>query len=196
MTTIKKLVEALDYTGLGNALSAQPHLANEGIPYDERNTTRAHPLHRICDGVFRGMFSDEQSIGLAKIFLEYGARINGDPIPLKDTPLIAACSLNADKLAMFYIDRGADIHHAGTHGGTALHWAAWTGRDKLVDKLIQSGADVHTLCVDFKNTPLQWAVHGYNANGGRNRSNQIECMKLLVAAGAESNSSVKELLNS
>lgn len=189
------MIASLDVDGLRRLLSRDPSLANAGISYDEKNTALAHPLHRLADGVFRGDFSDEQSVELAKVFLDHGAKINGDSIPLKDSPLVAAASLNAVKLAVFFIERGADIHHQGTHGGTALHWAAWTGQDELVSKLIGLGADIDKLCVDFKNTPVQWALHGYSANGGHNRSNQVECMRLLVAAGAAANDQVKELLN-
>ena len=39
--------------------------------------------------------SDEEAIEIAKIFLEYGANIDGDKAAGKDTPLIAAASLHA-----------------------------------------------------------------------------------------------------
>jgi hypothetical protein len=54
--------------------------------------------------------------------LEFGANVNGNnPAEKQDSPLLAAASLNADQLAYLYIEHGADIHHAGCHGGTALH---------------------------------------------------------------------------
>lgn len=108
----------------------------------------------------------------------------------RDTPLIAAASLHAEKVGMLYIDHGAIIHHGGCHGGTALHWAAWTGRDKLVQKLIHEGAEINKRCIDFQGTPLLWAVHGYTSGGGKNRHHQIECVKILLAAGAD-----KEICN-
>lgn len=185
MAQVKTLMASLDYHGLHKALSEDPALANAGLPYDEQNTNRAHPLHRICDGVFSGTYSDEQAVKLAKIFLEHGANINGFGLePGKDTPLVAAASLHAEKVGILYIDRGADVHHGGCHGGTAIHWAAWVGRDKLVDRLIKAGADIHRNCIDFKSTPLFWGVHGYKFSGGRNRHHQIECVRRLLAAGA------------
>ncbi|HMJ70803.1 MAG TPA: ankyrin repeat domain-containing protein [Cyclobacteriaceae bacterium] len=201
MSEIKKLIASVDYQGLRDLLSSHPSLANAGIPYDDKNPTLAHPLHRICDGVFNETYSDEQGVELAKIFLDHGANIDGlgflaanneqrttSLIEKKDTPLITAASLTADKVCILYLERGANISHAGTHGGTALHWAAWTGRDTLVEKLIKAGADIHKKCIDFKNTPLQWAAHGYKFDGGRTRHHQIECIRLLVAAGAENTS--------
>src|ERR1700757_2723134 len=94
---IKKLIEAKDFDGLKDSLSRNPILANEGIPFGDANTTKAHPLHRICDGVFLGTYADEDALKMAKIFLEYGANINGNKlIEGKDSPLVAASSLHAD----------------------------------------------------------------------------------------------------
>lgn len=186
MAEIKKLIETLDYEGLRRLLSANPALANKGIAFDEKNPAEAHPLHRICDGVFRGIYSDEQATELARIFLEHGAHIDGlNLVQKKDTPLIAAASLHAEKVGMLYTDRGANLHHPGCHGGTALHWAAWTGRENLVRKLIAAGADIHKKCIDFGGTPLLWAVHGYKFGGGKNRHHQIDCVQLLLDAGAD-----------
>jgi uncharacterized protein len=193
MTEIKRLIESLDYDGLHRLLSGNPALANQGLPADEQNPALAHPLHRICDGVFNGVYSDADATVVAEIFLAHGADINGLAlVQKKDTPLIAAASLHAERLGILYTDRGADIHHAGCHGGTALHWAAWTGREKLVDRLIGAGADVHKKCIDFSGTPLLWAVHGYKFGGGRNKHHQEACVRLLLAAGAEKNVSNNE----
>jgi len=186
MTDIKKLIASKDLAGLHRLLTERPELANVGIPYDERNLTLAHPLHRICDGVFSKSLSDDEGAAIAGVFLEHGADVNGgELIHGRDTPLIAAASLLAEKVGLLYIDRGAAIHHAGTHGGTGLHWAAWTGQDRLVDRLIRAGADIHKLCIDFTSTPLLWAIHGYKNQDGGNVRNQVECARLLLDAGAD-----------
>ena len=183
---IKLLIEYKDYSGIESALKENPALANEGIPYDEKNTTKAHPLHRICDAVYSKRITDEESVELAKIFLKHGADVNGNnPDENKDSPLVAAASLHADGLALLYIDSGADIHHAGCHGGTALHWAAWCGRDKVVKKLINAGGEINRRCKDFISTPLFWAIHGLKNGGPENIKNQVACAKLLVEAGAD-----------
>jgi uncharacterized protein len=185
---MKKLIDNKDYKGIEQELSTHPALANEGIPYDEVNTTKAHPLHRICDGVFSKKYTDEEAVKMAQLFLEYGANVDGtELIEKQDTPLLAAASLSADQVAIFYIDHGADIHHAGCHGGTALHWAAWCGRDKVVRKLVQEGADINRRCIDYKATPLFWAVHGLKNGGKDNIHNQLECVKILIQSGADKN---------
>jgi ankyrin repeat protein len=183
---MRELLMNNDRAGIRAALEKNPNLANEGIACFDDNPAKAHPLHRLSDGVFNHLYSDEDAIEMAKILLEFGADINGGPMKEKcDTPLLAAASLHAEKLGIFFIDGGADIKHAGAHGGTALHWASWVGRDKLVKKLIEEGAAIEKLCVDFKSTPLLWAVHGYMDGGKNNRLNQVECVRLLLAAGAD-----------
>jgi ankyrin repeat protein len=185
MTDIKNLIHQKDYKGLRKALADNPFIANMGISFDAQNPTKEHPLHRICDGVFAGLYSDEEAKEMAELFLEYGANVNGFGFEeKKDTPLIAAASLSADKTGILYIEKGANIHHAGCHGGTALHWAAWCGRDLLVKRLIAENAELNKLSVDFKSTPLLWAVHGY-VSGGRERvDHYAECIRLLIDAGA------------
>ena len=186
-SAIKDLIKSVDLAGIEALLSGNPKLANEEISLDD-NPVKAHPLHRLCDGVFNKTYSDAQATDMAKIFLSHGARVNGNAVADgKDTPLVAAASLHADALAFLYIEHGADIHHPGCHGGTALHWAAWCGRDELVDRLISEGASINKLCIDFKSTPLLWATHGYKSAEGDNRSHRIECVRLLLEAGADRN---------
>jgi len=188
---MRKLIENKNYNEIRQALSDKPELANEGIPYDSVNTARAHPLHRICDSVCSGKITDEEGVAIAKIFLEFGANINGINLEEKhDSPLTAASSLSADQLAIFYIEQGAEISHPGAHGGTALHWAAWTGRDKVVEKLVEQGAEIDKICIDFEATPIFWALHGFNSDPANRQNKQItknyyECVRILVEAGAD-----------
>ncbi len=183
---MKNLLDPTDLNGLERALAQNPALANEGIAFDAHNLTPAHPLHRICDGVFAGKYTDAEAVEMARLFLAHGADINGGPlVEQKDTPLIAAASLHADEVAILYLDQGANFTHAGTHGGTALHWAAWCGRDRVVSRLIGAGASVHQLCIDFKSTPLIWAVNGWKRGGSASLSGSLACVKLLIQAGAD-----------
>lgn len=183
---LRELIMKYDSAGIRAALEKNPALANEGIACLDQNPAKAHPLHRLCDGVFEKLYGEEDAIEMAKIFLEFGADINGGLLAEKqDTPLIAAASLHAEETGIFYISQGAALEHKGTHGGTALHWAAWVGSDKLVKKLIETGMPINTQCIDFRGTPLLWAVHGYKFAGEKNRRNQVECARLLLEAGAD-----------
>jgi uncharacterized protein len=175
-----------DYAGLRNAVEKNPLLVNEGLPFDEKNSKKEHPLHRICDYVFSGQLKDDEAVQIGEILLEFGADVNGyEMILKKDTPLIAASSLHADGVAILYVDHNADIHHPGTHGGTALHWAAWCGRDRIVKRLIEEGADINKRCIDFLSTPLFWAVKSFRDKN--DIYHQQECIRLLLDAGADKN---------
>ena len=183
---IRTLIGKKDLKEFDKVLANNPGLANEELPYDEKNTTKAHPLHRICDDVFVGKISDEEGIEIADIFFKYGARVDGNKlIENKDSPLVAAASLHAEKLGISYIEHGANINHGGCHGGTALHWAAWTGRDRLVAKLIEEKAEINKRCHDYHRTPLLWAVHGYKSGNNENLDKYSRCVKQLLAAGAD-----------
>jgi ankyrin repeat protein len=187
--SIKKFIANKNYEALRQALSKNPDLANEDIPLDDKpNSPKAHPLHRICDGSFTGRYTNEDAVEMAKIFLQYGANVNGNAVAVQqDTPLVAAASLYADEVALLYIDHGADIHHQGCAGGTALHWVSYCGRDKVVKRLIEEGAEINKKCIEFQATPLLWAMHGLKEQNPGNHHHQIECIKLLVEAGADKN---------
>lgn len=183
--TVKKLVEQKDTDGLRKMLAENPSLANEGItiPYDLFCRIKAHPLHRICDAVFAHKMTDEEAITLAKIFLEFGADINGYN---DGSPLLAAASLHAEQLGIFYIDNGANIDITDKNdNASALHWAAFCGRDKLVDKLIKSNAVLDEPDKTYQSTPLGWAIHCLSSNDEGNKQNQLACIKLLIQAGAD-----------
>ena len=200
---IKTLIENKDYDGIKQLLADNASFANEGIliPYDVRCTIAAHPLHRICDAVFAKRITDEEAIKIAKIFLEYGADINGAQLKInEDTPLLAAASLHAEQLGIFYIDTGADIYYKGRHdGATALHWAAYCGKDKLVEKLIREKAIIDQHDKSYNSTPLGWAIHSMMTDDKFNTHHQLSCIKSLLQAGADTtllNKPANEFLNS
>lgn len=184
--TVKKLIERKDNDGLRQLLADNPNLANEGItiPYDFFCRTKAHPLHRLCDAVFAGKMTDEEAITLAKTFLENGADIDGGK--KGGTPLLAAASLHAEQLGIFYIDNGADINFTDENdNASALHWAAFCGRDKLVNKLIHSKVILDEPDKSYQCTPLGWAIHSLMLKDTDSKHNQIACIKLLLQAGAD-----------
>ncbi|HEY6975199.1 MAG TPA: ankyrin repeat domain-containing protein [Chitinophagaceae bacterium] len=186
---MKELIENKNYEGIRQLLANDPALANEGItiPYDNKCIYKAHPLHRVCDAVFVKKMTDQEAIEIAKIFLDFGADINGSKIKEnEDTPLLAAASLHAEQLGIFYIDNGADIHYSGRHdGATALHWAAFCGRDKLVEKLIREKAAIDQRDTSYNSTPLGWAIHVLRTGDKFNTYHQLSCIKLLIKAGAD-----------
>jgi uncharacterized protein len=130
------LLFAANLSGLEAALKENRSLALVEIALPD-SPASALPLHRICDGVFNNYYTEETALKIAELFLKYGSDLNPAYPGGKDSPLTAACSLRCDQLALLYLHQGADIKHKGCHGGTALHWAAWCGRDIVVEKLIE-----------------------------------------------------------
>jgi len=189
-TYLFDLIVKNDLEGIRTALTANPQLANEGVALNingKINPANGHPLHRICDAVFANKITDRQAIEIAKIFLVAGANIDGFMAQNDlNTPLIAAASLHAEQLGLFYIEKGANIFYAPpSDGGTALHWAAFCGKDKLVEKLIEKGANVNQPDTNYQSTPIGWAIHVLESGETNNLHNQLTCIKLLLKAGTE-----------
>ncbi|GAB5526976.1 MAG: hypothetical protein Roseis2KO_48480 [Roseivirga sp.] len=184
---IKTLIERKDTSGLQALLAKQPDLANAGItiPFDLLCRTKAHPLHRLCDPVFTGKITDKEAVQLAEVFLAQGAHIDGDKNKGEGTPLLAAASLHAEQLGIFYIHNGADIHYTHKNdGATALHWAAFCRLDKLAAKLISADAKVDEPDAAYKSTPLGWAIHSLQSSDTVNQRHQLNCIKLLLESQA------------
>lgn len=88
-----------------------------------------------------------------------------------DAPLITAL-----------LSAGFPVTAANGHGQSALHWAAWQGRDAVVRALLDAGAPIEARERQFGGTPLGWAVHGASmAPAGRH----LEVVRMLLDAGAD-----------
>ncbi len=173
---------------MNQLLSEDQKLANKGItiPFELFCNTYAHPLHRICDAVFAKKISDQDAIQLASVLITHGSRVDGNrETSQEDPPILAAASLHAELLGIYLIEKGADPNVIGSDGASALHWAAFCGKDKLVSKLISSGADIDLKDSEHKSTPIQWAIHCIISGDLGNKGNQIDCIRLLVAAGSD-----------
>ncbi|WP_158826922.1 ankyrin repeat domain-containing protein [Mucilaginibacter lacusdianchii] len=186
MLNLLELISTANDQEIRDTLFRNPGLTNEGISLcGNSDAKKGHPLHRVCDAVFAGNITDERAIEIAKILLEFGANIDGNKASGdNNTPLIAAASLHAEQLGIFYIEQGADVFYADNEGATALHWAAFCGRDKLVGKLIANDADINLQDRNFQSTPIGWALHTLSSEDTDNLHNQLACMKLLLKAGA------------
>jgi len=194
-----KLIIDKNNSEIRKIFSANPELVNEGVALNNNpNAKKGLPLHRLCDAVFGKKITDEDAVERAKIFLEFGANVNGyQSLGDNNTPLIAAASLQAEKLGIFYIEQAADIFYASPNdGGTALHWASFCGRDKLVQKLTEKGAKINQRDISFDGTLLDWAVQELRSGDADNLFHQKECIKLLMNVGAELNSVDAEYLKS
>ena len=166
---LARMIAAGDVGPMSAVLYQRKELANELIAFGPKGEHRVPPLHFVCDCVFEGVLKEWMALDVVKLLVEQGADLNGnDKATTKDTPLIAACSLYCESIALYLIDQGAETARRGTHGGTCLHWAAWTGSDKIVKRLIEKKMPLNDQGDDFKSTPLLWAINGWHHDNPRN----------------------------
>jgi ankyrin repeat protein len=82
------------------------------------------------------------------------------------------------------LDVGFPLDARGELQGTALHHAAWWGRDSNAALLLERGADVDAgSWFGDDSTPLAWATHGSTACPDRD-GDWLAVAELLVGAGA------------
>ena len=178
---MKRLIENGDVAALRERLEQRPAAANTVIHFGSSAEHAVAPIHYVCDCVFEDKLSEEEGLELVETLVEYGAYTRGTYGTSYDTPLIAAISLLCEDIAAFLLDNGADANARGTHRGTPLHWAAWTGGDHITARLLEEGVDVDDREDEFGATPLIWAVNG--AHNTRLRG-QVAVVEQLLAAGA------------
>jgi len=180
------LIETGDYGAIADLLKENPDLKDKYVEFGINNEHSVHPLHYACDCVFEYKIVEIIALQIVKSFIEAGADVNGKVIPLKDTPLIAAVSLYCDQIALFLLaQEGIDKNHKGTHGGTILHWAAWTGSLLVTENLINDEAPLNDVDSEFGATPLHWAVNGLMQTSERNNRQQLKVIASLLKAGAD-----------
>lgn len=184
--SLKSLINEGNIDGINLALKKDTSLSNKIIKWGPLLKNKVHPLHYLCDRVFANKLEDKTAAEIARNLVNHGANINGYGYQeMEDTPLIAATSLGADGVALVLIEAGADIHHKGCLGGTALHWGAWCGRDTVVKRLLEEKIDLNIRDITHKSTVFFWAAHGRARGGEQNQHKQIACAKMIKDAGAD-----------
>lgn len=171
---------------IASHLSKHPEAVNELINWGPKGKNRSHPLHFVCDAVFERNIEETTGLDIANVLFDKGALVDGQLLEGKDTPLIAACSLYTDQLGLLYLSKLPYLEHKGVHGGTALHWAAYTGSSVMAKALLEAGASFDRTDNEFASSPLGWAIHAVqNASNVQNQRDQLGCIRLLAKAGAD-----------
>jgi ankyrin repeat protein len=114
-------------------------------------------------------------------------------LPSGNTLLILAMTFRHGEAATALLDARADIHAVDRGGNTPLHMATQAGEIPLMKKLLEKGAEVNARTAKAGATPARGGGGlGRGAGAGSltplmiaARSNQLEAMRVLVAAGAD-----------
>ena len=189
---LKPIIEAADIQKMAAYLEENPRIVRQFISFGPSNRHKVLPIHYVCDCVFEQKIDEPSALQMVRLLVQAGADINGPAEPGKDSSLIAASSLHCDDIALYLIRLKADVSHRGTHGGTCLHWAAWTGADKVVRELLSRPVNLEDAENEFVCTPLLWAINGWLRAREKSARNQEEAIRLLIQAGADRNAKDKE----
>ncbi|KAL6637602.1 hypothetical protein ACP70R_025174 [Stipagrostis hirtigluma subsp. patula] len=121
-------------------------------------------------------------VAIARYLLDHGA----DPNKTDDSgsvPLHLAAKNGNEEMIRLLLSRGARVDIAISHG-TPLHIAASYGLTGAMKILLEHHADPNNVS-EVSGTPLVAALH--STKHGVTESDALECVKLLVEAGADVN---------
>jgi ankyrin repeat protein len=176
------LIKAGDVQRMRGALAREPLLANRPIRWFLNRENESDPLHFVSDCVGHGWLTNGTEGALTEVLHQQGAAVNGSEN--RESPLIAAASLSAEKVSRALVEAGAALEATSIFGARALHWAAWVGTPATVELLIAHNANIEARCSEFGASPLFWAVHGYSPEGPTPKKDQVGVARILIQAGA------------
>lgn len=129
------------------------------------NLTNANGETALTLAAWRG------NLAAVEWLVERGARIN--PPARQWSALHYATFAGHEAIADFLIAQGADINALSTNGSSVLMLAVYEGRQGLVKKLIELGAD-RSPKNDWGDGALEWAMRANNLNLARMLTNPEE----------------------
>lgn len=145
----REILDSRDVTRLKALLAEHPEQAVDKMQRWCDHRKGASPLGYVAMLRFdtsRGQWREVPGTGaIARVLLEAGAPVNGDPAD-DETPLMTAASYGDAEVARVLVEAGADIAATasstagGVPGGTALRHAAVFGMTEVVDVLLGAGA--------------------------------------------------------
>jgi len=138
-------------------LAEDPSRANTPIRWGENDRLQTPPLHFVSDMIWDGTLAFGHELPIVDALIVAGADLNSQ----NGGPLNGAASLGAEDVGIRLLAAGARADLLGRFGETALHWAAYLGASRLVDRLIQAGSPLDVRDRNYNSTPLGWAMHGW-----------------------------------
>lgn len=185
----RELLQNGNVEGVRTALASDPALARRTVHWFLGRPNESDPLHFVADSVGNGWLTNGQEGIVATVLVESGAAIDGTSG--RESPLIGAASVGAERVARVLLDAGAARESTAVFGARALHWAAWTGSPSIVEMLVARGVELEARCAEFGATPLFWAVHGFGPQGPPLKQGQVAAARILLQAGARANTENK-----
>ena len=80
---------------------------------------------------------------------------------------------------------GLPVDALGQHHATPLHWAAFHGNAEMAHEILCHHPPLEILDVDFKKTPLEWAIHGSEHGWYCRTGDYAGTVEALAKAGAK-----------
>jgi ankyrin repeat protein len=141
------------------------------------------PLHRICRVGY---------LSVVERLLEAGIPVRARSRDTGSEPILDAVSLNQGKnlpLIQFLIDRGADVNAADAKGVTALHRAVLSCDRRVVQTLLDHGANPSPTTREGRDTPLHHAANEAGMSSYYKRllghEGASDIVRMLLEKGAE-----------
>ncbi|KAK3599547.1 hypothetical protein CHS0354_035781 [Potamilus streckersoni] len=97
-------------------------------------------------------------ISITRILLDAGANLEVKDIQGENTPFMFSLDGENEELALFFIDKGADVFIKNKLNRTALHFAAFKNLAKVIKVLLDRGVDINIQDIEG-DTPLHDAIN-------------------------------------
>jgi ankyrin repeat protein len=99
--------------------------------------------------------------------------------------LVGAARRNETRAVSMMLQLGWPARALDDNHQTALHWAAFHGNSEMVSELLRHYAPLDAQELEFKGTPVGWALYGSKNGWHRATGDYVGSVEALLAAGAK-----------
>jgi ankyrin repeat protein len=99
--------------------------------------------------------------------------------------LVGAARRNETRAVSMMLQLGWPARALDENHQTALHWAAFHGNSEMVSELLRHYAPLDAQELEFKGTPVGWALYGSKNGWHRATGDYVGSVEALLAAGAK-----------